>query len=69
MGVDGSCLQVTVKWAYCTVLKAENFFFFNVPTSSFAPLWIWVPVMLVTRVTGGQGWELQQGQVLGIHGK
>ena len=27
MGVDGSCLQVTVKWAYCTVLKAENFFF------------------------------------------
>lgn len=27
MGVNGSCLQVTVKWAYCTVLKAETFFF------------------------------------------
>lgn len=26
MGVNGSCLQATVKWAYCTVLKAENFF-------------------------------------------
>lgn len=24
--------------------------------------------MLVTRVIGGQGWELQQGQALGIHG-
>ena len=47
----------------------QKTFFFNVPTSSFAPLWIWVPVMLVTRVTGGQGWELQQGQALGIHGK
>jgi len=42
MGVDGSCLQVTVKWAYCTVLKAENFFFY-VPMCSFAPLWILVP--------------------------
>ena len=68
MGVDGSCLQVTVKWAYCMVLKAENFFFMF-PRVHLLLCGSWCPVMLVTRATGGQGWELEQGQALGIHGE
>ena len=47
----------------------QKTFFFMFPRVHLLLCGSWCPVMLVTRVTGGQGWELEKGQALGIHGE